>query len=346
MRLPLLLGLILSLLACTPAPQPVVRISGPTMGTSYHIAWAGSEHDREALQQQVDARLVAINRSMSTYDPESELSRLNRGLLPAGADGWVRLSADLTEVLALALQVWRDSGGAFDVTIGPLVNAWGFGPQARPEHIPDAGFIRTTLAAIGSDAIRLDAGQQRLQLQKPLYIDLSAIAKGWAVDEIAAILEQHGISGYMVEIGGEIRTAGSKPDGQPWRIAIERPPLQDDGREVALVITPANTGLATSGNYRNYFEEEGVRYSHTIDPASGYPVQHNLASVSVLHESTALADAWATAFSVLGAERSLQLAEQHRLAVFLLTKEPAGFVQRTSTRFNALFPLAAETQEN
>lgn len=346
MRLPLCIGVFLLLLGCTPASEPVVRISGATMGTTYHIAWAGQQHDAVALQQQVDARLVAINRSMSTYDPESELSRLNRGLLPADADGWVPVSDDLSEVLGLALQVWQDSDGAFDVTIGPLVNLWGFGPQARPEHIPAAAVINKTLASVGSDAIVLNAEQQRLQLQKPLYIDLSAIAKGWAVDEIATLLDQQGITGYMVEIGGEIRTAGTKPDGHPWRIAIERPPLVGSERDVALVITPKNIGLATSGNYRNYFEEEGVRYAHTIDPASGYPVQHNLASVSVLHESTALADAWATAFSVLGADRSLQLAEKYGLAVLLLTKEPAGFVQRTSTRFNALFPPVAETQEN
>lgn len=346
MRLLLLLSLAVLQLACTPAPGPVVRISGPTMGTSYHIAWFGADDDAAAVQQQVDERLAAINRSMSTYDPDSELSRLNRGLLPVDADGWVQVSADLAEVLALALQVWQASDGAFDVTIGPLVNLWGFGPQARPERIPAAELIRTTLAEVGSDAILLEVEQQRLRLQKPLYIDLSAIAKGWAVDEIAALLEQRGIHNFMVEIGGELRTAGVKPEGKPWRIAIERPPLDAGSREVALVITPQAIGLATSGNYRNYYEQDGVRYSHTIDPTNGYPVQHNLASVSVLHESTGLADAWATAFSVLGAERALQLAEQHGLAVFLLTKEPTGFVQHISSRFAALFPSVTESQEH
>lgn len=344
MRLPLLGCILLLLLACSAEPpQQMLRISGPTMGTSYHISWIGSDPSvRQVVQQDVDQRLLAINRSMSTYDPDSELSMLNRGQLPADEQGWIPLSADLTEVLALALQVWHDSAGAFDVTIGPLVNLWGFGPQARPEHIPDPVRIEQILSAVGSDAIVLDADNERLQLQKPVYIDLSAIAKGWAVDEVAAILERHGILNYMVEIGGEIRTGGSKPEGDPWRIAIERPPLQNDGREVALVITPGNIGLATSGNYRNYFEEDGVRYSHTIDPVSGYPVQHNLASVSVLHESTALADAWATAFSVLGAERSLSLAEEHGLAVLLLTKDASGFIQQTSSRFNELFPSLAE----
>lgn len=343
MRLLFIVLITLLITACdTPVPDQVLKISGPTMGTQYHISWVGQDPDQASvLQAQVDERLRQINKNMSTYDPASELSRLNQA--PSSAD-WRELSADLSAVLGMALQVWERSGGAFDVTVGPLVNLWGFGPQARPETVPSADDIQRVRAAIGSQQIVLDAAQQRLRLQAPLYIDLSAIAKGWAVDDIAALLERNGVVSYMVEIGGELRTRGLKPGQHPWRIAIERP-QSVAGHEAALVIEPGAMGVATSGDYRNYFEEDGVRYSHTIDPATGYPVRHTLASVTVVHESTGLADAWATALSVAGPDKGMALAEQNGLAVLMLVREQDAFAQRTSSRFNELFPHAAVSGE-
>lgn len=347
LRWPLVAALLLclQLAACSQqAKEQVLKISGPTMGTQYHISWVGTDPETaEPLQVRIDERLREINRSMSTYDPESELSRLNLGQLAVDADGWVSLSADLTQVMSDALLVWRASGGAFDVTVGPLVNLWGFGPEARPEHTPDEAEIAARRAHIGSEKIELDAMHHRLRLQGPLYIDLSAIAKGWAVDELARLLTQQGIQSYMVEVGGELRTRGSKPDNSAWRIAIERP-LNPDTAEAAFILEPGNRGMATSGDYRNYFEEGGVRYSHTIDPATGHPIKHALASVSVVHSSTGLADAWATAITVAGPEKGMAIARQHQLAVLMLVREGDGFVQRASPAFIALFPQAADAQ--
>ncbi len=344
MRVLLILTMVLVVSGCSKqVDSQVIRVSGPTMGTSYSIAWVTRDPASEArVKQSAEQLLIDINRSMSTYDPESELSLLNQGRLQSDEQGWIALSENLVDVLAMSIFLHQASEGAFDVTVGPLVNLWGFGPQARPDHVPDADVISRTKTDIGTDALELDPMQQRLKLSRPVYIDLSAIAKGWAVDQLALLLEQQGISAYMVEIGGEIRTRGVKPDGNQWRIAIERPQSRPDDRQVALIIEPGELGIATSGDYRNYFEEDGVRFSHTIDPASGYPIRHTLASVSVVHESAGMADGWATALNVLGPERGMAIAEQYDLAVFMLVHEGGDFVTRTSPRFKQLFPHSAD----
>lgn len=341
MRIVLIFLSSLFLLACESKTEPqILKINGSTMGTYYHVAWVGSDAEQmPALQQAIEERLHAINKSMSTYDPESELSRLNQAKLPTNAEGWVALSSDLNEVMQMSLDLWRKSQGDFDVTIGPLVNLWGFGPDARAEHIPAKEKIDAKIAEIGSEHIELDSAQQRVRMSQPLYIDLSAIAKGWAVDEIAKVAEGFGITSYMTEIGGEIRAQGRKPNDQPWRIAIERP-QHDVGKSVALIIELDALGIATSGSYRNYYEEEGVRFSHTIDPKTGYPIKHKLASVTVIHPSTGLADAWATAITVAGAKEGLALAEEHNLAVFMLVGEndEKGFKEVASSEFIKQFP--------
>ena len=339
MRFLALLATLVLFSGCNNAPSvQILKITGPTMGTQYHISWVGSDPSQtKSLQQQVDDRLKAINQSMSTYISDSELSLLNKGELPIDENGWMPISADLTEVLNKSLMVWQGSHGVFDVTVGPLVNLWGFGPQARPNHTPEASRITELLSHIGSQNIELDAPHSRVRLKTPQYIDLSAIAKGWAVDEIARLLKQNQITAFMVEIGGEIQTSGLKPNNQPWRIAIERPEQLLE-QSIALVIPLHDLGVATSGDYRNYFEEEGVRYSHTIDPATGYPIKHKLASVTVLHQETGMADAWATAITVAGPERGLALAEEQGLAVYLLIGEGNTFKEIASTKFHQLFP--------
>lgn len=354
MRVLLVTLLSFLLLACdaTPSAQ-ILKISGPTMGTTYNIAWVSSASNDKSqptpisadqLQQMVDTRLVYINKSMSTYDPASEISRLNQDKIAANAGGWIAISEEFADVMAISLDVWHKSQGAFDITVGPLVNLWGFGPDARPTKVPSAEQITAAKARMGSDRIEFDAAHKQLRLEHGLYLDMSAVAKGWATDDIAALLEQQGIESYMVEIGGEIRTKGSKPENQPWRIAIERPQFFSD-RNVALIIEPGNRGVATSGSYRNYYEDNGVRYSHTIDPASGYPIAHKLASVTVVHESAGYADAWATAITVLGPEQGLALAEQFGLAVFMLVGDGNSFTEQYSSAFLQLFPHVAEAGE-
>lgn len=341
MRYFLLALLSLFLVACdTNSAAQVLRMQGATMGTQYHIAWVGVDKSQiPALQALVDQRLQAINKSMSTYDPTSELSRLNKADLTPDPQGWVSISTDLSDVLSKSLDVWNLSGGKFDVTVGPLVNLWGFGPTAKVDEPPSAEEIAKVLINIGSQNIELERSAHQIKLKTPQYIDLSAIAKGWGVDEIAALLESQGITAYMVEIGGEIRTRGQKPDGKLWRIAIERP-SDNLEQQVALVIEPGDMGVATSGSYRNYFEEEGVRYSHTIDPATGYPITHKLVSITVLHPECALADAWATALDVIGPKEGLALAEQYQLAVYMLVSEDGQFKELASSEFNKRFPHA------
>lgn len=343
MRLILILFTALLLSACDSKPSAqVFKIHGNTMGTQYHISWVGTNQNQSAtLQKEVEARLIAINKSMSTYDPTSELSLLNQEVLEKDKDGWTPISSDLAEVLNMSLNVWHTSQGGFDVTVGPLVNLWGFGPTARAEHTPTNEEIAAKLAQVGSENIDLDVLLQRVRLKSSLYIDLSAVAKGWAVDELAELIEQQGIESYMAEIGGEIRAQGLKANGQPWRIAIERPQY-NLGQDIALVIELDRQGIATSGSYRNYFEEDGMRFSHTIDPKTGHPINHKLASVTVVHPSTGMADAWATAITVAGPEKGLQLAEDNQLAVFMLVGDGDSFKEVATSEFIKKYPQIKE----
>ncbi|MCD8524178.1 MAG: FAD:protein FMN transferase [Saccharospirillaceae bacterium] len=335
----LVVVLVLLLVGCSQPKDQVIRINGPTMGTSYHILWVGQNpQSAPDIQAKVEQRLADINRSMSTYDPDSELSQLNQGRLPVSEDGWIAISQDLYAVLNDALDIHRRSRGLFDVTVGPLVNLWGFGPTPSTDKAPDDEAIALARAQTGADSIELNPATSSVKLSKPLYIDLSAIAKGWAVDQLADLLRAQGISHFMVEIGGEVRTAGHKPSGQLWRIAIERPGSVTDERGIELVIEPGDSAVATSGDYRNYFEENGVRYSHTINPFTGRPIVHRLASVTVVNDSCGLADGWATALNVAGPEVGMQLAEQEQLAVFMIVRDDDGFHELASSRFRQLFP--------
>lgn len=323
---------------CTPV-APINKIAGPTMGTEYHISWVSQftsandiELERLDIQRDVNAILISINQSMSTYDSQSELSIINSQF----KEGWQEISADLYRVLMMAMQVNVNSEGAFDITVGPLVNLWGFGPNKSINQAPSEDAVAEQLAQVGAKGINLRQRDEsfELKLEQVRYIDLSAIAKGYAVDVIARYLSKAGIDGYLVEVGGEIIAHGVKAEGVLWKIAIEAP--NDDGRTAQLVIPLSNMGVATSGDYRNFFQQDGRRFSHTIDGRTGYPVDHGLASVSVLHESVAMADAWATALTVLGAEKGLALAEKHGLAAFFIQRTAAGFKQHTSSQFEQL----------
>jgi thiamine biosynthesis lipoprotein len=317
----------------------ISKISGPTMGTEYHISWVSKTDDhvafeleKKTIKGQVDKRLSHINKSMSTYDSQSEISLINQKFNP----NWQNISLGLYRVLAMAKHINEQSDNAFDITVGPLVNLWGFGPDKANDLVPELPEINELLAKVGSDAISLreQEGIFQLRLAAPRYLDLSAIAKGYAVDVLGNLLQERGVDNYLVEVGGEIIAKGFKPQNKHWRIAIEAP--NDDGRSVQIIIPLSNMGLATSGDYRNFFEQEGKRFSHTIDGRTGYPVDHNLSSVSVLHESAALADAWATALTVLGADRGLELAEAHDLAVYFIVRTDNGYQQLSSQQFEKL----------
>ena len=305
------------------------QVSGETMGTSYSMQWHGQAKTLQikSVRLAAEKRLAEINQLMSTYIPDSQLSLFNA----QDHSGWFSADAELIYVLDHAYSVSQASEGAFDITVGPLVNLWGFGAKLEGFAFPSATEVRIAKLSLGWD--RIQTRQQPLSIFKPaenVYVDLSAIAKGYAVDQLAVLLDNFGVKNYMVEIGGEIKAKGVAEHGATWRIGIETP--MHAGRSVEVVIALDNLAVATSGDYRNYFEHEGQSYSHTIDPRTGYPVKHNLASVTVLHESTTLADAWATALLVLGPQQAYAYAEENNLAVLLITREDKGYIRTFSSR--------------
>ncbi len=321
----LLMGM---LIACSPSAPEDVHLSGRTMGTTYNVKYVNDTHnDPEAIQTKIDALLVHVNKLMSTYDPTSELSTFNQ----FEADSWFDLDPETFKVMAEAKRIGALTGGVLDVTVGPLVNLWGFGPDARPEKAPDEATIEATRERTGLDKLHLQAPAKALKVHDKLYVDLSTIAKGYGVDAVAELLEAEGLHNYLVEIGGEMRVAGNKASGSPWRIAIEKPVSFE--RAVQDVISIGNNAVATSGDYRNYFEEDGIRYSHIIDPITGKPIQNNVVSTTVILPSCMTADGMATAFMVMGKEKALALAAQENMPLLLITRENGEFKEYTSPAF-------------
>ena len=327
----------LSMQACTDSVAKHFKLTGFTMGTTYHVTVVEPKHkhtDQQQLQSYIDQGLMLVNQQMSTYIEDSEISRLNKWPVNQA----LPVSPALFDVLTMSLELSWLTNGAFDITIGPLVNLWGFGSKSEnvvskmgKGSIPSDQEIARLLAKTGFEFLQFDLSDSSVVKQRPLALDLSGIAKGYGADVIGKILVAAGYEDFMVEVGGEIYTRGNSPRGSAWRIAIEQP---DGGfGQVAQAVSIANKGMATSGDYRNYFEQDGRRYSHTIDPKTGKPITHTLASVTVIADSTAYADGLATAINVLGPEKGLKLANQQDLAVFLLLKTADGFEAQHSAAF-------------
>ncbi len=312
--LSVLFGFFLS--ACAdPAYQ---QIQGATMGTYYAVS-AAPQDVCGVSQAQIDAELEAINAAMSTYLPDSELSRFNQ--LPA--DVWFTMSPSLAAVVQTANLLWQRSGGAFDVTIGPLVNLWGFGPPGSREP-PSAEEQAQAHAVVGMQHLRFRQQGTQAQMAKAtagVYVDLSALAKGYAVDRVAELYASAGCLDFMVDIGGEIRAAGVNPRGEPWRIGVEVPDPQSLGVS-QTVLALADASIATSGDYRNFRVVDGVRVDHLIDPRSGQPANNHVVSATVLHASAMWADAYATALMVMGMEQGLAFADQEGFAAYLIARQP------------------------
>ena len=328
----LLLCLLLLLTACS-EPQPT-KLYGSTMGTSYSviIPRLPESSTEDSVHQGLDDVLVRVNEEMSTYLPDSELSRINQ------SDGgqWLKVSPEVFEVISLAQSISEQTQGAYDITVGPLVNLWGFGPPTPGAGgMPSAEAVKAARALVGYHNIELNPQERTLRKKfKGLYIDLSSIAKGYGVDAAADYLESLGISDYLVEIGGEIRAKGKSQRGDAWRIAVEKPVPGE--RAVQKIVNLSDIAVATSGDYRNFVEYNGIRYSHTIDPRLGGPIHHALASVTVLSEKAVTADGWATALMVLGEDEGLKLAEEKGLAAYFLYKKGDGFESEETTAFRRL----------
>lgn len=316
--------------------QAPTQLSGSTMGTTWHLTYQGSE---QVTQAEVQAVLERVEQSMSTWRDDSEISRFNRAAVAA----WQPVSADFLAVMQAAHAVWSASAGAFDVTVAPAVNLWGFGPGERRDEPPSTQQVETVLEQVGTAAIEIDASGSRLRKSAPRQLDFSSLAKGYAVDAVAQLLLDRGVNDFLVEVGGEMRLAGLSPRGDAWRVAIEQP--QAGTRAVATAIALSDVAVATSGDYRNFFEYGGRRYSHSIDPRTGWPVSHELVSVTVVASSAMMADAWATTLTVLGADEALAVAEEHALAVYFIQRAGGEFRARHTAAF-APYLAAAEEGES
>jgi len=325
-----LIGLTFFIAACSKTAPKIVEVQGKTMGTYYQIKYVldpkqqnNESLSAQAVQIKIDERLELVNDLMSTYRPNSELSRFNQ------STSSMQVSNAMIHVVKSALSIFEQTNGAYDVTVGPLVNLWGFGPDKHPDKVPTQAVIDKKMALVGSQYLSID-GDKLIKSIPSLYVDLSSIAKGYGVDFIAEYLQELGVSNYLIDIGGELRVQGVKPGNENWAVAIERPVA---GQNVQRVINVGDNGIATSGDYRNYFESEGIRYSHTIDPKTGKPITHKLASVTVINKSCMLADGYATAITVLGPEAGLEFAKKHNLAVYFLVKEGDDFKEYYTPEF-------------
>lgn len=293
-------------------------LSGQTMGVSYMVRYVEHEgREHLSLADDIDSLLKEINRQMSTWQKDSDISRFNQSVF----EGWQAVPEPFLKVVQAAQMISAKTEGRFDITIRPLVSLWGFQDNKDRYQTPHPTEIAHMQQKTGWQKLQLQQSPPALKkTQGDLQIDLSAIAKGYGVDAIADLLEARQINDYMVEIGGEIRVSGSNLEGQNWRIAIESP--QIGGPVLLRQLTVAQGGIATSGDYRNYYEVNNIRYSHLIDPVSAAPIRHKTVSVTIVAENTMLADGWATAMMILGVDAGLKLAEEANIAALFISRDP------------------------
>jgi thiamine biosynthesis lipoprotein len=323
----------LLLTACGDGRLPQLEIDGGALGTTFNVSIVEPPEtlDPEAVQGEILATLDRIDRLASTWRDDSELSILNADR----SIDWIIVSPGFCSALESALELGRVTDGAFDVTVGPLVNLWGFGPNGQVLEPPSDESIAAARERVGYSLIETDCGEGLVRKgHAEIYVDLSGWAKGLAVDEVAEMLAAQGLEDYLVEIGGEIRVSGHNSDNANWALAVEAPSTSQ--RIPHAIVRVTDTSVATSGDYRNYFEHGGTRYSHTIDPRSGRPVTHDLAAVTVVHESAAYADALATALLVLGPQDGPALAQRLEIAAYFLIRSESGITEIASPEFDRI----------
>ncbi|SDJ33967.1 thiamine biosynthesis lipoprotein [Ferrimonas sediminum] len=323
---------LLALLSLASSAAPRMRhIAGDTMGTTYTIQWR-QDSPRQSPHQvllAVQQQLQQINAGLSVFRPDSEITRVNQA--PTGQP--IMVSEDLSTVVAIASQISDNTDGALDITLGPVIEFWGFGHQPRDLNHKNRGQLERARSHTGMAGFEL---QQRTLTKQiaGLAFNPSAVAKGYGVDRVALVLDQLGIDHYLVEIGGEVKTRGQPQPGRDWQVAVTRP----EKLSLALqqIVPLKNLSMATSGNYVNFIENNGVRLGHIIDPRSGYPSLSDTLSVTVVHSSCAVADAYATALMVLDAERALAIARRHSLAVMIIEQSSTGPRSHFSESFKRL----------
>ena len=320
--------------SCRQAPRELT-LSGPAMGAVYTVKIVEADVQPAAIRLAIDKVLARIDEQMSGYRPDSQIARFNA----AETLEWVPVSDELAEVIAISQTVSAQSGGAFDVTVAPLVSAWGFGPegssdsrsQAPPLDRSDELALDRLRARIGHEKLHVRSSPAALRKEAAdLAVDLNGVAPGYAVDQIAERFERMLLTNYMVELGGEVRARGRNAQGEPWRIAVERPHAE---QTPYAIVQLEDAAVATSGEYRQFYLRDGQRYSHTIDPRTGRPVAHALASVVVIAPRAAYADAWATAYNVLGEEEGYALASKLHMAVMFIVARGNALSHRMTPEF-------------
>lgn len=323
----------ISIASCSTVAKEPVTFSGIAY---YSMPWAvkidalPSQVSVQQLQQELQVSLDKANKVLSTYQNDTELMQFNQS--PIGQ--WQQLSPMLFNTIQTSLTVSDATQGVYDVTVGALVELWGFGKQAVPSHIPSPIEIDNARQRVGWQSVLLNPQTHQAQRQKDVFLNLSSLGEGVGVDELEKVLAKYQIHSYMLSVAGTLKTQGLKPNGQTWQIAVEKP----DGSglpERVLKLGQQQAVVSTSGSYRNYHEIDGVRYSHTIDPRTAKPIQHKTVSTTVVfnHQKAAYTDAWATALNVLGAKEGLALAEKQKIAVYYLLKTPTGFAEQYSSTF-------------
>lgn len=306
-----------------PSNLSMVTLGGTTMGPiPYTIKYLHPENT--SYQTEVDSLLIAFNNSLSTYIPDSEISLFN------DSNAITFQSEFLKTILVKTKEIYEVTEGAFDPTVGPLVNSWGFGPGSE-QNLLDSAVVDSLLTLVGFDQVTFDESGATKN-STAAYLDFSAIAKGYGVDAVSAFLESQGVANYMVEIGGEVRCKGKNSTGKNWLIGIDDPNVEQSQRRLKATVYLENRSLATSGNYRNFYVKDGRKISHTISPFTGFPVEHSLLSASVFADDCMSADAYATGFMVMGYEKSLEVLEKlDGVEAFLIYSDDEGEVQTYAT---------------
>jgi len=282
---------------------------------------------KDDLSQQLAELFEQANQSMSTYHNTSEISRFNQ----SSSTEPVMVSAGLGKVVVEGIRLHQLTSGSLDITLNSVSALWGFGPEGRPHTIPSDEKLTEVLKIVGVDKLTIN-GNKMAKKNPLLKVDLNTIGKGYVVDLVAELLESHEISNFMVEIGGEMRLKGHNGEGSLWRVGVINPASNE--RKAKLEVFPGNNGMATAGDYYQYFEEDGQRFSHILDPVTGRPISHNLASVTVIHPSSMTADGLSTGLMVMGDKKGLVFAEKHQIAAYMIIRDGDKFISKMSTAFN------------
>ncbi len=323
-----ILSTLLLCYSCSPPGNSKLHIQGETMGTYYSIRCISKEHNAEALKKSIDSLLTVVNASMSTYEPNSNISLINKAEVSPERSTWIKIDPHMNRVFRAAKHLHQLSNKHFDPTIMPLVNAYGFGYTEKGATLPDEAAIDSLLQLIDFDSFVLRTRTDTTYICKTTphtQLDFSAIAKGYGVDQICEFLYNKGIKNYLVDIGGELRAKGKNHKSQIWSVGIDTPSDTLKQRQLHTALRLDDRGIATSGNYRNFYVRDGVKYAHTIDPFSGKPASNRLLSASIVAYNCMIADALATACMVMGVEKAIQFVEENQqLEAYFIYSDEKG----------------------